>query len=301
LGGSALRALVLSLVAFPAFSADLTHYRSPVAAADAVLEALRNDDAEALGAIFGPHSQDLLSSGDEVADREARRRFLEAADVQLCIEREGEDRAILGIDSGRWPFPIPLVRGEQGWYFDTAAGAEEIINRRIGRNELHAIATVRAYVDAQYEYYRRAPEGDARYAERLRSGEGRRDGLYWPSGPDEAESPLGPLVAQAVEEGYGGAQGRSPYHGYFFRILTGQGPHAPGGAKSYISGGGMTDGFALVAYPAEHGNSGIMTFIVNQRGIVYQKDLGPGTSAAAEAMTAFDPDASWAPVAAPEI
>lgn len=293
-------ALALCLLGSPASAADAEqqYFRSPLVAIDAALAAARSDDSDALAKIFGPASGEILSSGDEVADQEGRRHFLEAADVRTSIERQEEDRVILSVGEDDWPFPIPLRRTEKGWYFDTPAGAEELINRRIGRNELQAIATTRAYVDAQFEYYALNPLGEEtpQYAQRLGSSEDKRDGLYWPVGEEEAPSPLGPLVVAAVEQGYGQEKGLGqwrPYNGYLFRILKAQGPHAPGGGNSYVKDGRMTGGFALVAYPAEYGNSGVMTFIVNQRGILYQKDLGDDTLKLAEAMEAFDPDASW--------
>ena len=299
--------LAFHLVVSPAVLAegDQQHFRSPLAAVEAALEAGRSDDADALARIFGPDSGGVLSSGDEVADKEARKRFLAAADVRTSIERQAEDRIILSVGADEWPFPIPLIKGEGGWYFDTPAGAEELINRRIGRNELHAIATSQAFVDAEYEYYTLNPQAvdPPEFAQRLGSSEGKKDGLYWPVGEDEVESPMGPFVAEAVEEGYGeddDEAGQRPYHGYLYRLLEAQGPHAPGGAQNYIKDGRMTGGFALVAYPAEYGNSGVMTFIVNQRGILYQKDLGEDTVKMADAMQVFDPDESWEPVGEPE-
>jgi len=193
-----------------------------------------------------------------------------------------------------WPLPIPLVKDGNEWRFDTANGLQEILNRRIGRNELKAIDASRVYVDAQREHLRL--EGD--YAQKLRSDAGKRDGLYWEDPTGKHPSPLGPLFAEASAEGYGnqGADaGPQPYHGYVFRILTQQGANAPGGAKSYIKDGKMTGGFALVAYPAEHGSSGVMTFVVGPEGVVYQKDLGDKTADVAKAMTAYDTDATWMP------
>ena len=294
--------LMLGFAGSPAVAEDAeqTRFRSPTASVDALLEVLRAGDSESLSRIFGPNSDAVLSSGDEVADRESRRLFLEHADSRLILDRESDDRVLLSIGEDDWPFPIPLVRGESGWYFDTAAGAEELVNRRIGRNELYAIAVVNAFVNAQYEYYARAPLGEAmrQYAQRIASSEGQRDGLYWPVADEEQESPLGPMVAKAALEGYGAetSEGAQPYHGYLFRLLTGQGSNAPGGERSYVEGGAMTGGFAFVAYPVDYGVSGIMTFVVNQRGIVYQKDLGEETEGVAEAMERFDPDSSWEPV-----
>jgi hypothetical protein len=283
-------------------SRDPRHFDSPSQAMDTLLEAIRSDDMPALQAIFGPDSEELLSSGDEVADREGRQRFLAAAEERTEFEEEGGERVVVSLGADDWPFPIPLVKKkDQGWYFDSDAGKEELINRRIGRDELNAISVARAYVDAQHEYAELDPSGEdiRQYAQKFLSSEGKHDGLYWPAEEDEPESPMGPLVAEAVEAGYDKkAEGDqpTPYYGYYFRILTAQGPHAPGKAKNYVEDGRMTKGFALVAYPAEYGNSGIMSFIVNQNGIVFQKDLGEDTDAIAEMMTEYDPDDSWEPV-----
>jgi hypothetical protein len=202
-----------------------------------------------------------------------------------------------------WRLPIPIVKENDGWRFDTKEGVEEYLDLRIGRNELHTIATMRAYVDAQYEYASRNPTGDKvpQFAQRFKCSEGKKDGLYWPAAAGEPESPLGPLAAQAAEEGYFKTRSAqpTPYHGYIYRILTAQGAHVPGGAMSYIVNGRMTRGFGLLAYPASYGHSGIMTFMVNQRGIVYQKDLGESTPALAQRITAYDPDDSWTPVTEP--
>ena len=297
--------LALHVAVSPALAdnAEGAEFRSPAAAVDALLEALRVDDMEGLVAIFGADSKGLLYSGDEVADQETRRKFVEHADLRTVLDRESDGRVVMSIGEDEWPFPIPLIKGDTGWYFDTAGGREELINRRIGRNELYAMAVVDAFVNAQNEYYARAPMGDAprQFAQRISSSEGKRDGLYWPAAEGDQESPLGPLVAKAAEEGYfdkeNAPQDRpEPYHGYVFRILTAQGPSAPGGEGSYVQEGAMTLGFAVLAYPVEYGNSGVMTFMVNQRGIVYQKDLGEDTGKIAEAVMAFDPDDSWDPV-----
>ena len=218
---------------------------------------------------------------------------------------ETNERAVLVIGNREWPFPIPLVKQGGAWRFDTEAGAEEILNRRIGRNELGAIEVCRAHVDAQREYASKDRNGDGilEYASRFRSSPGQRDGLYWPVGPDEETSPMGPLMASAQAEGYFTQQlpghERQPYHGYYYRILTRQGEDAPGGAYDYIVRDRMIGGFALVAFPAKYGASGIMTFIVNQDGVVYQSDLGPDTEAIARQMTEFNPDTNWKRVPEP--
>jgi Protein of unknown function (DUF2950) len=196
-----------------------------------------------------------------------------------------------------WPFPIPLVRKDGTWRFDTAAGREEILYRRIGRNELDAIETCLAYVDAQQEYAERGVAGNGVYAQRIVSRPGKKDGLYWPAQSGTDESPLGELAASAAAEGYRAGQQRAPYHGYYYKVLTRQGPNAPGGALDYVVRGNMIGGFALVAYPAEYRNSGVMTFLVSHQGNVYEKDLGPDTARIAAGMTAFNPDNSWRRVA----
>jgi hypothetical protein len=219
------------------------------------------------------------------------------------VKTDDDTRATLNTGSDDWPFPIPLVKDKDGWRFDTHAGKEEILSRRIGRNELAAIETCRAYVDAQREYYALSPQGDPllQYAQKVASTPGKKDGLYWETNEGENQSPLGPLVASARGGGYSrvgtaGGAARAPYHGYYYKILTAQGPHGRDGAYNYLAHGKMIGGFALVAYPAEWGNSGIMTFIVNQDGVVFQKDLGPKTRALAQAMTTYDPDSTWTSV-----
>ncbi|MCU0564931.1 MAG: DUF2950 domain-containing protein [Desulfobacterales bacterium] len=250
------------------------YFTGPGAALDALMAAVRAGDAPAFDAIFGPGSED---TGLEYVDA---------------------DRVLLSFGEDDWPFPIPLVKSDKGWAFDTAAGKDEIINRRIGRNELYAIAVVRGIVDAQEEYAATDPTGSGvrQYAQRILSNPGQRDGLYWKS--DANDSPLGELVAVAVKEGYGGADTSKPvpYHGYYFRLLKEQGKSAPGGARSYLKDGKLTGGFGVVAWPADYGNSGIKTFVVNQRDLVFEKDLGTDTEKIAGALTQYDPDGSWDPV-----
>lgn len=295
--------LAATALAHTAFAQEggQAHYATPEAAAQALIDAAVSDEGDALKSVLGPEASEL-SSGDAVADNAEREAFVEAAIAAAGIEQEEgvDDRATLVIGEDDWPFPIPLVREEQGWRFDTVAGFDEIYARRIGRNELHAIATLETYVEAQYEYASedRTGDGARQFAKQFRSSGGQRDGLFWPVAEGEAPSPLGPLVAEAVAKGYGANPEGSPvpFHGYFFRILHGQGANAPGGEMSYVNDERMTKGFAAVAYPAEYGNSGIMTFIVNQQGIVFEKDLGEETAALAAAMSGYDPDRSWAPV-----
>jgi hypothetical protein len=280
------------------------HFPGVGAAMDAMFAAAAASDTAALLDIFGPGSEDLYSSGDPVADQNALEQFAAAAPERTVVEHDGPDRASFSVGADEWPVPIPLVREESGWRFDAEAGKEEMINRRIGRNELHAIATVQAIVDAQGEYVAKDWTGSGRqYAQRFGSTEGAHDGLYWSSKEGEDESPLGPLVADAAREGYfkGEAEGPQPYHGYLFRILTAQGKNAAGGAKSYLKDGRMTEGFAVLAWPADYGNSGIKTFLANQNDIVFEKDLGGDTAKVAEAMTEYDPDESWDPVDEPSL
>ncbi len=270
-------------------------------AVGALVDALTSDDAVALRRILGPGSEALISSGDRYADKGRRDLFLAAYKEKHKLMPAADDRMVLSIGKDAWPLPIPVVKQGSLWHFDTAAGAQEIINRRIGRNEIAAIRVSLFYADAQKDYFERAKEtaGSGEYAQRLISSPGKRDGLFWPVAEGELQSPLAPLIDQAIEEGYPGeiVSGKPiPYQGYYFRVLKGQGEQAPGGAKDYIASGKMTGGFALVAWPASYGVSGIMTFLVDQDGVVFQKDLGGRTAALAGAMSRFDPDLSWARV-----
>jgi len=276
-------------------------YAAPEEAAAALAAATRAHDQAALRAIFGPGSERLLSSGDRYADEQGQSRFAAAYDKKHALVPQAAGRMQLEVGANDWPLPIPIVQAGGRWQFDTQAGAEEIINRRIGRNELAAIRVSLAYVEAQKDYFARIKQetGTGSYAERLVSTPGHQDGLYWPAGAGNSESPFGPLVSQAEEEGYPGALvgGKPiPYQGYNFRILKAQGPDAPGGAMSYVQSGRMTGGFALIAWPASYGSSGIMTFQVNQDGVVFQKDLGPTTSRVVPGIARFDPDLTWARV-----
>ncbi len=287
-----------SSVATLAAAAKPQHFPSAEAAATALVDAAKAGDKAALLAILGPTAQALVTSGDEIADREGRARFVREYQEAHRLVSVGEGKVTLTVGEREWPLPIPIVKDAAGWWFDTAGGREEILNRRIGRNELSAIQVCLAYVDAQREYYIRDPDKDAllAYAQRLGSRPGKRDGLYWETQPDEAPSPLGPLFAKAQGEGYvakGLGGRREPYWGYYYRILKSQGEHAPGGAYDYLARGHMIGGFALIAYPAEYGSSGVVTFIVNHEGVVYEKDLGPNTAALARGITKFDPDNTW--------
>jgi hypothetical protein len=276
-------------------------FATPELAVEALVSSVGSGPDSILG-VLGPDAQRIVSSGDPVADQAARERFASALAEGHKLELEGDDRAILIIGDDEYPFPIPLVKQGQDWRFDTEAGEDEILNRRIGSNELHAIESMKAYVEAQREYASEDRDGRGpQYARRLLSQEGQRDGLYWDASDEEDISPLGPLVADAQSEGYAGSDGGAPrpFHGYLFRILQAQGASASGGAAEYVVNDRMIGGFGLIAVPAEYGNSGVMTFLVNSDGEVFEKDLGPETGKLAAEMLAFDPDASWTKVALP--
>lgn len=268
-------------------------YKTPDEAVAALIAAAKSADRPALMRVLGPGSAEIVSSGDDVSDASGRKRVLDAYDTKHQVVAEGADKAMLVIGNEDWPFPIPLVRKDGGWQFDTAAGRDEILHRRIGRNELSTIQAALAYVDAQHEYADKGVGGDGVYAQRIVSQPGKKDGLYWPAQSGQDESPLGELAAAASAAGYRAGQQRTPYHGYYYKILTRQGANAPGGALDYVVRGNMIGGFALVAYPADYRNSGVMTFLVNHQGVVYEKDLGPDTARIASGMTAFNPDSTW--------
>ncbi len=270
-------------------------FASPDEALETLVEALETGDMQSLLATLGPESKDILSSGDRVSDKADRDRFLEAYQERADLVPSGPDRVEIILGDDNWPFSIPLVKRGDGWFFDTGAGKEEIVNRRIGRNELYTIEVCQAYVEAQREYASadREQDGIIQYAQKIISDPGRRNGLYWEVAEGELPSPLGPLMAQAAAEGYRKGNQPVPFHGYYYRILKGQGPKAAGGAYGYVIHGHMVAGFALVAWPADYGGSGVVTFVVNQNGIVYQKDLGPKTADLAQTMTRYDPDRTW--------
>jgi hypothetical protein len=274
-------------------------FSSPEEGAKALIDATKKSDMKEILQILGPEAKPFLETGDPVSDRETRERFVKSYEESNKLVKSGDTKAVLEVGKDAWPLPIPLVKENGGWRFDTQEGKEEIINRRIGRNELDVIQVCLAVVDAEREYYQRDPDGDKllQYAQKFISAKGKRDGLYWETKRDEQPSPLGPLVARARGEGYKGASGKPiPYHGYYYKILTGQGKDAPGGAYDYLLRGKMMGGFGMVAYPAQYGSSGIMTFIVNHDGVVYQKDLGPKTASVAQSMTRFNPDKTWTAV-----
>ena len=274
-----------------------TTFATPEEAVKALIAAAKAHDVKAMQGILGAGSREIVQSGDAVADKASRERLVKAYEESSKLEKSGDAKAVLSLGKDNWPFPVPVVKDAAGWRFDAKAGKEEILNRRVGRNELAVVQVLQAYVDAQREYYLRNPQGDKllHYAQKISSAQGKRDGLYWPAKAGEKPSPLGPLVAGAKAEGYGKGDGGKPaaYHGYHYRILKGQGADAKGGAYDYVAQGRMIGGFAMVAWPASYGNSGVMTFIVSHDGVVYEKDLGPDTAAAVQKIAKFNPDKSW--------
>jgi hypothetical protein len=266
----------------------------------ALIETVKGGDLEALIKLFGPEGRDLVSGSDPATGRQNQEVFLTAIGEQWRLEDLDANTKELIVGNEDWPFPIPLVRSDQGWRFDAEAGREEVLSRRIGRNELAVIDVCRAYVKAQRSYAGSGHDGKRAglYAQRFNSEPGRQNGLYWPPTRHEPRSPLGDLVAGASDDGYdlGARKSPEPFHGYYFRILTAQGPAAPGGEMDYLKEGEMSGGFALIAWPAQYDASGVMTFMVNDGGVVHEKDLGPETAATAAAMVRYDPDASWRPI-----
>ena len=266
-------------------------FPTPEDAAAALAAAVKSGPSDILK-VLGKAADDIVSSGDEVADADTRQRFTSMYDSKHSVKAEGNKKATLMLGPDDFPFPIPLVNSKTGWQFDTDGGRIEVLYRRIGRNELDAIQTCLAFVDAENEYADKdRGEGVGVYAQRIVSTPGKKDGLFWRD--DSDPSPLGALAAEASAEGYRTGEGPAPYHGYYFRILKGQGSDAPGGAFNYVVKGKMIGGFALIAYPAEYGNSGVMTFVVNHAGTVYQKDLGARTDSIAKRIYLFDPDQTW--------
>jgi hypothetical protein len=289
----------LLLSAFATSAGAQQSFKSADEAAAALATAAKTGDRAAVLTVLGQDAEDIVSSGDEVADKGIRESFVQAYDEKHKIEKQGDDQAMLVIGNDDFPFPIPLVRKSDAWQFDTAGGRQEVLFRRVGENELNAIQVCFAYADAQEEYAGKDHgSGVGVYAQRVVSHPGQKDGLYWPASAGDNQSPLGELAAEATGEGYKVGAGHQPFHGYYYKILTRQGPHARGGAFDYVVKGRMIGGFALVAYPAEYGNSGVMTFVINHERFIYQKDLGPHTAQLAEQITAFDPDtdSSWTKV-----
>jgi hypothetical protein len=287
--------------ASPAVETHISSFATPDEALAALIAVLEKQDNRALQVLLGPGTADLVSSGDAVADRRARDSFLERYRTRHELVGGSSDDLVLLVGDDRWPLPIPLVRTEDGrWTFDGAAGARELVLRRIGANELHTIDVMYGYVAAQRDYASMGHDGapPGIYAKTLRSDPGKHDGLYWEVSAGEPPSPAGPLLAAATSEGYMVKHGsHSPYHGYLFRTLSSQGPAAEGGAQDYLSDGKLSRGFALIAYPETYGVSGVMTFIVNQDGVVWQRDLGKHTTAEVMAIQQFNPDESWTPLA----
>ena len=279
---------------------SVTVFASTEDAGNTLMEAAKSDDQNTLLAVFGPDSRELLFSGDAVQDRNTASAFVSAYGVMHRWRKMPDGAQILLVGADNFPFPIPLKKNADGrWFFDTAAGKDEILNRRIGRNELAIIEVSRAAAEAQAEYFSQPHDGEKtkQFAAKFISDPGKQNGLYWKSPEGQPLSPLGPLAAFAAAEGYSAKpEGHTAFHGYYFRILKGQSDHAPGGARNYIVDGKMTGGFAFVAYPAEYGNSGIMTFIIDQDGVLLQKDLGITTTQIATAMNEFNPDSGWSPV-----
>ena len=282
---------------FAAAAPQQKTFSSAEEAVKAAVAAASKDDEKELLAIFGPQAKEVLFSGDPIADKQRRAEFLAAYAERNRLVTEGEN-TILIVGKQDWPLPIPIVKKGDSWVFDTAKGREEILNRRIGGNELFTIQAILAVVDAQREYAIKGGDGLLEYAQKFVSDPGKRNGLYWEAKKGEPESPLGPIMTRVRSEGYQGKPSATPvpYHGYRYRILTAQGKDAPGGAYSYIVQGKMIGGFAVLAYPAEYGNSGVMTFIVNHDGKLFQKDLGKNTATIAAAMKEYNPDKSWAGV-----
>ncbi|MGA7180769.1 MAG: DUF2950 domain-containing protein [Thiobacillaceae bacterium] len=298
-------AVVLTIFATAVGSAPAAHARpteslapqlfaTPADAGRALYQAAKANKVPALRAVLGHGSGRIINSGDPEEDAQGRARFVTAYERGAHIEMHGKAKAILVLGEHDWPFPFPLIKSGKQWRFDTRAGRDEVLARRIGRNELSTIQAALAYVDAQRDYALRSAtkNGEQSYAQRFVSLPEAHDGLYWQTGLGETPSPMGPLFASAAHEGTPGTL-TAPYHGYYFRIVYAQGPHAPGGVTDYIVKGKMIGGFALVAYPARYRASGVKTFIVNHDGIVYSKDLGPDTGAIAQAIERYDPDSSW--------
>ncbi len=288
-------ALFVLTLTLPALSQEAGQktFATPQDAAKALYAAAKADDSQALIAVLGASSQGVIHSGDPVQDKKGLTDFLARYEQMCRVGKQADGSRVLYLGAGNWPFPIPLKQKAGKWYFDTAAGKKEILYRRIGRNELAALRVLNALVDAQHEYYNGTHDGVTnQYAARIISTSGKQDGLYWKTAEGEPQSPIGPIVAYATNEGYGKENKGGPFHGYFYRTLKGQGANAPGGAKSYDLDGKIT-GFAFIAYPAEYRNSGVMTFVVDTDGVIYEKDLGPSTSTAAPAITSFNPDKTW--------
>jgi len=297
---SRVSAAALIAAACGAHAAGPQSYDTPEAAVDALVNAARNNDPKALMEVLGDEASQLVSSGDDVADATARERFVDSYEQAHELVQAGDAKYLLEVGSDEWELPFPIVKVGDKWTFDVDEGIDEIVYRRIGRNEIGAIEACRGIVEAQREYAAESRDGqpEGTYAQKLVSDPGKHDGLYWQTEPDERASPVGPFVAQAAAEGYRKKAGDQPqpYHGYVYQLLTAQGPAAPGGAKSYLKNGLLTGGFAVIAYPVEYQSSGVETFMINQDGELYQKDLGPKTAQLAAAIKTYNPDSTWSKV-----
>ncbi len=293
---AALACSFLALSSAAAKSAEQQVFPSGAAAAKALVAAAKTDDMNALSSILGGDAKEILSSGDPVADNNARDTIVEKYGEMHRFAYDEKGRVILYLGADNWPFPIPLVKKGDGWVYDTAAGKRELLYRRIGRNELFTIDVLADLAEAQEEYASENLDdgGVKQFAQKIQSDPGKHNGLYWPVSSGEEVSPIGPLMADAIAEGYKtGAGTPIPFHGYYYRILTRQGKNAPGGAKDYLVDGKMTQGFAFIAYPATYRASGVMTFMINQDGVIVQKDLGTNTAKMANGITEYNPDATW--------
>jgi hypothetical protein len=283
-----------AVLSFGAAAAEPQQFPSPEQAVESLLQAAQADNSDALLALFGKQYREQLSSGDAVADKNDRQQFAAEAAVKQRLEKQDENRAILIVGNDDWPFPIPLVKENGAWRFDTEAGIDEILNRRIGRNEVSAINVAKAYAEAQFSYADKDRDNDGvlEYAQKFRSTPGQHDGLFWEASENEERSPLGPLVAEARAEAYFASKSGEPqpYHGYYYKLLTQQGGGAAGGKYNYVINGNMIAGFGMLAFPAKYASSGIMTFIVNHQGKVYEKDLGPKTAALVKNIKDFNPE-----------
>src|ERR1700722_1612756 len=288
--------LLLVSAAIAATSSGQQVFPSAAAAAKALVGAARIDDMAALSSILGGDAKEVLSSGDPVADNSARDNFVAKYDQMERLAYDDRGRVILYLGADNWPFPIPLVKSGDGWVFDTEAGKKELLYRRVGRNELYTIDVLADLAEEQQEYASETRDSGRvqQFAQKIQSEPGKHDGLYWSVSSGEEESPIGPLIADATAEGYKtGAASPIPFHGYYYTILSRQGKNAPGGAKDYLVDGKMTKGFAFLAYPATYGASGVMTFMINQDGVIVQKDLGTNTAKVANGMNEYNPDESW--------
>jgi hypothetical protein len=273
-------------------------FATPQAAMEAVAAVCGTHDREQVEAIFGQGATEVIWSGDDVADLEASKKVQALIEERVSFEEQSESVTVADLGKDEWPFPIPLVKTASGWKFDLAKGKDELLSRRIGRNELETVDTLYEYVEAQKEYFAKGRDGNPpAYAQKVRSSDAKQDGLYWETAEGEDPSPFGELIAEASKAGYGPSKGDpQPFHGYYYKILTAQGPNGPEGSRNYLDGNGlMTRGFAAIAWPASYGNSGITTFIVNESGIVFEKDLGKDTETVAPTIAVYDPDKSWKP------